>query len=75
MRATFYPPTHWQAETCHEPARAHSYCARSASKKGTWPLPPLLAVFFSILIPSRDRPLARDTKLQQFDRASKRPVS
>ena len=29
--------------------RAHSYRARSASKKGTWPLPPPLAGFFSIL--------------------------
>ena len=29
--------------------RAHSYRARSASKKGTWPLPLLLASFFNIL--------------------------
>jgi hypothetical protein len=27
--------------------------ARSASKKGTWPLPPLLADFFSILLSDR----------------------
>ena len=30
--------------------RAHSYRARSASKKGTWPLPPLLADVFTILL-------------------------
>ena len=30
--------------------RAHSYRARSASKKGTWPPPLLLAGFFSILL-------------------------
>ena len=30
--------------------RAQFHRARSASKKGTWPLPPLLADFFSILL-------------------------
>jgi hypothetical protein len=30
--------------------RAHSYRARSASKKGTWPLPTLLAAFFNSLL-------------------------
>ena len=30
--------------------RAPFHRARSASKKGTWPLPPLLADFFSILL-------------------------
>ena len=30
--------------------RAHSDRARSASKKGTWPLPSLLAGFFSVLL-------------------------
>ena len=30
--------------------RAQFHRARSASKKGTWPLPPLLANFFSILL-------------------------
>ena len=59
-----HPPTHWHAETCHEPGRGPSnplyissrewarspftarierapfHRARSASKKGTWPLPP-----------------------------------
>src|SRR5688572_12128290 len=29
--------------------RAHSYRARSARKEGTWPLPPPLAGFFSVL--------------------------
>ncbi len=33
--------------------RAQFHRARSASKEGTWPLPPLLADFFSILLESR----------------------
>ncbi len=32
--------------------RAQFHRARSASKKGTWPLPPLLADFFNILLTS-----------------------
>ena len=35
--------------------RALFHRARSASKKGTWPLPPLLADFFSILLESGQR--------------------
>jgi hypothetical protein len=48
--ATFSPARPRRAETRRLPKRAHSYRARSASKKGTWPLPPLLADFFSILL-------------------------
>ena len=34
--------------------RAQFHRARSASKKGTWPLPPMLADFFSILLEMGD---------------------
>ena len=36
--------------------RAHSYRARSASKKGTWLLPARLRVIFSILLPPSQSP-------------------
>ena len=40
-----HPPNPERAETRSCPMRAHSYRARSASKKGTWPVPLLLANF------------------------------
>ncbi len=45
-----------KAKTSHPPActarieQAPFHRARSASKKGTWPLPPMLADFFGILL-------------------------
>ena len=39
--------------------RAPFHRARSASKKGTWPLPPLLADFFSILLEEFQKVSAR----------------
>jgi len=48
-----HPPNPERAETRSRPRRAHSYRARSASKKGTWLLPSLLAGFFSILLENR----------------------
>jgi len=46
--------------------RAPFHRARSASKKGTWPLPPLLADFFSILLALVDGHV-RPTMLTRID--------
>ena len=40
--------------------RAQFHRARSASKKSTWPLPPLLAAFFSILLDREGLVLLKD---------------